>query len=86
MNLNFSEEEILFQNEVQAFLEKELTEDLTTGEKSIKIADEDMGKGSEMTFKPGEDIVDEKTGKINDANAMKFWSRNYEPGWEIKMK
>ena len=22
-----------------------------------------MGKGSEMTFKPGEDIVDEKTGK-----------------------
>ena len=41
----------------------ELTEDLTTGEKSIKIADEDMGKGSEMTFKPGEDIVDEKTGK-----------------------
>ena len=41
----------------------ELTEDLTTGEKSIKIADEDMGKGSEMTFKPGEDIVNEKTGK-----------------------
>ena len=30
--------------------------------------------------------IDEKTGKINDANAMKFWSRSYEPGWEIKMK
>ena len=30
MNLNFSEEEILFQNEVQAFLEKELTEDLVS--------------------------------------------------------
>ncbi len=30
--------------------------------------------------------IDEKTGKINDANAMKFWLRSYEPGWEIKMK
>ena len=28
MNLNFSEEEILFQKEVQMFLEKELSEDL----------------------------------------------------------
>ena len=34
MNLNFSEEEILFQNEVQAFLEKELTEDLVSAAKS----------------------------------------------------
>ncbi len=30
--------------------------------------------------------IDEKTGRIKDANAMKLWSRNYEPGWEIKMK
>ena len=28
MNLHFSEEEVLFQEEVKAFLEKELTEDL----------------------------------------------------------
>ena len=28
MNLHFSEEEILFQEEVKAFLDKELTEDL----------------------------------------------------------
>tara|TARA_B100001113_G_scaffold169895_1_gene138976 strand:+ start:200 stop:1396 length:1197 start_codon:yes stop_codon:yes gene_type:complete len=34
MNLNFSEEEILFQNEVQAFLEKELTEDIVSAAKS----------------------------------------------------
>ena len=40
-----------------------LTEDLTTGEKSIRIADGDMGKESEMFYKPGEDIVNEKTGK-----------------------
>ena len=30
--------------------------------------------------------IDNKTGRIKDTNAMKFWSRNYEPGWEIKMK
>ena len=30
--------------------------------------------------------IDDKTGRIKDTNAMKFWSRNYEPGWEIKMK
>ena len=34
MNLNFSEEEILFQNEVQAFLEKEITEDIVSAAKS----------------------------------------------------
>ena len=34
MNLNFSEEEILFQIEVQASLEKELTEDIVSAAKS----------------------------------------------------
>ncbi|MFI0429346.1 Gfo/Idh/MocA family protein [Mariniflexile sp. HMF6888] len=28
--------------------------------------------------------VDEKTGRIFDREAMKLWSRTYEPGWEIK--
>ncbi|WP_299433900.1 Gfo/Idh/MocA family oxidoreductase [uncultured Maribacter sp.] len=26
--------------------------------------------------------IDNKTGKIYDREAMKLWSRNYEPGWE----
>ena len=30
--------------------------------------------------------LDTKTGKIkNDAEAMKYWSREYEPGWEMKV-
>jgi predicted dehydrogenase len=28
--------------------------------------------------------IDNKTGKIKDGQAMKLWSRDYEPGWEIK--
>jgi predicted dehydrogenase len=28
--------------------------------------------------------VDEETGRIFDKEAMKLWSRQYEPGWEIK--
>ncbi|QCW99487.1 twin-arginine translocation signal domain-containing protein [Aggregatimonas sangjinii] len=28
--------------------------------------------------------VDEKTGRIFNREAMKLWSRSYEPGWEIK--
>ena len=28
--------------------------------------------------------IDNKTGKIKDDQAMKLWSREYEPGWEIK--
>ncbi len=28
--------------------------------------------------------IDNKTGKIKDSQAMKLWSRDYEPGWEIK--
>ncbi|NMH87098.1 Gfo/Idh/MocA family protein [Flavivirga algicola] len=28
--------------------------------------------------------VDEITGRIYDRDAMKLWSRTYEPGWEIK--
>ena len=26
--------------------------------------------------------VDENSGKIYDREAMKLWSRTYEPGWE----
>lgn len=29
--------------------------------------------------------VDENSGKIFDRDAMKLWSRNYEPGWEPKI-
>ena len=29
--------------------------------------------------------VDEKTGRIFDREAMKLWSRTYEPGWEPKI-
>jgi predicted dehydrogenase len=29
--------------------------------------------------------VDEKTGRIYDREAMKLWSREYEPGWEPKV-
>ena len=29
--------------------------------------------------------VDEKNGHIYDRNAMKLWSRDYEPGWEPKL-
>ena len=28
--------------------------------------------------------IDELTGRIYDRDAMKLWSRKYEPGWEIK--
>ncbi len=28
--------------------------------------------------------VDQNTGRILNRKAMKLWSRNYEPGWEIK--
>ncbi len=28
--------------------------------------------------------IDEDTGRIYDRDAMKLWSRKYEPGWEIK--
>ncbi len=30
--------------------------------------------------------VDVKTGRIFDRDAMKLWSRKYEPGWEPKLK
>ncbi|MEI6865308.1 Gfo/Idh/MocA family oxidoreductase [Flavicella sp.] len=29
--------------------------------------------------------IDEKTGRIYDRDAMKLWSRTYEPGWEPKL-
>jgi predicted dehydrogenase len=29
--------------------------------------------------------VDENTGRIYDRDAMKFWSRTYEPGWDPKL-
>ena len=29
--------------------------------------------------------VDENSGKIFDRDAMKLWSRTYEPGWEPKL-
>jgi len=29
--------------------------------------------------------VDENSGKIFDRDAMKLWSRTYEPGWEPKI-
>ena len=29
--------------------------------------------------------VDPKSGRINDRDAMKLWSREYEPGWEPKL-
>lgn len=29
--------------------------------------------------------IDENTGRIYDREAMKLWSRTYEPGWEIKL-
>jgi hypothetical protein len=29
--------------------------------------------------------VDEKTGRIYNREAMKLWSRTYEPGWEPKL-
>ena len=28
--------------------------------------------------------IDETTGRIFNREAMKLWSRTYEPGWEIK--
>lgn len=29
--------------------------------------------------------IDDKTGRMFDRDAMKLWSRDYEPGWEIKL-
>jgi hypothetical protein len=29
--------------------------------------------------------VDPKNGKIMDKKAMKYWSRDYQPGWEPKL-
>jgi predicted dehydrogenase len=29
--------------------------------------------------------IDDQTGRIYDRDAMKLWSRNYEPGWGIKV-
>lgn len=36
------------------------------------------------TGKPFE--IDSKTGRIFDREAMNYWSRSYEPGWEPKLK
>lgn len=36
-----------------------------------------IGKG----FGVGDDI-----GRMFDRDAMKLWSRDYEPGWELKFK
>jgi len=30
--------------------------------------------------------IDETTGRIFDRDAMKLWGREYEPGWEPKLK
>ena len=30
--------------------------------------------------------VDTETGRIYDRDAMKLWKREYEPGWEPKLK
>ena len=30
--------------------------------------------------------IDQKNGRIKDAKAKKFWSREYEPGWKIEKK
>jgi hypothetical protein len=40
-----------------------------------------------IAFRVGRDInIDPLNGKIvNDPGAMKFWSRDYEPGWEPKL-
>jgi hypothetical protein len=29
--------------------------------------------------------IDEQSGRIYDRDAMKLWSRTYEPGWEPKL-
>ena len=49
MNLHFSEEEILFQEEVKAFLEKELTEDLISAanKTSAVFTEKDAGELAE---------------------------------------
>jgi predicted dehydrogenase len=39
-----------------------------------------------IAYKIGKSFeVDEKTGRIFDRNAMKHWTRTYEPGWEPKL-
>ena len=48
---NFSEEEILFQNEVQAFLEKELTEDLVSAAKSTSAVFTEKDIAMEWQYK-----------------------------------
>ncbi|MBT6169741.1 MAG: hypothetical protein HOH98_03225 [Flavobacteriaceae bacterium] len=30
--------------------------------------------------------IDEKSGKIKDTKAKKFWSRSYESGWKVEKK
>ena len=39
-----------------------------------------------MAYRIGKGFaIDENTGRIYDREAMKLWSRTYEPGWEIKI-
>jgi hypothetical protein len=41
---------------------------------------------SNIAFRTGRDFdIDNVTGRMYDRDAMKLWSRDYEPGWEPKL-
>ena len=59
-----------------------LNSDIVSGHKSTLLVQ--LGNIAQRTGRSL--LIDEKTGRIlQDPEAMKLWSRDYEPGWEMKV-
>ena len=71
------------QNMFQAILNNtDLNSDIDSGHKSTLLVQ--LGN---ISYRVGRSLnINDKNGHIiNDKNAMKYWSRNYEKGWEMKI-
>ena len=60
----------------------ELNSDIDSGHKSTLLVQ--LGN---IAYRVGRSLdIDSKNGHIiNDKDAMKYWSREYEKGWEMKI-
>ena len=71
------------QNMFQAILNNtDLNSDIDSGHKSTLLVQ--LGN---IAYRVGRSLnINDKNGHIiNDKNAMKYWSRDYEKGWEMKI-
>ena len=62
--------------------DRELNSDIDSGHKSTLLVQ--LGN---IAYRVGRSLdIDSKNGHIiNDKDAMKYWSREYEKGWEMKI-